>query len=358
MKIRRTIQVIGLVAAIALSPAASFSQSNQKLSAKVKTAGVGNSSVKGSGTPDHITKWVGDQEIGDSEIVETDGNVGVGAAPVPSAKVLVESNLAIPGATVRASNLSNGRAIEGESSAGIGVIGRGGNVGVSGISNGGFGVIGISQTNTGVNGNSSNADGVRGVSGSTDPTFAAIRGLAGNGALAGRFTGDVTVSGMLSKGGGSFKIDHPLDPENKYLYHSFVESPDMMNIYNGNITTGESGDAAVTLPDYFEALNADFRYQLTVIGQFAQAIVAERIKGNRFVIKTSLPNVEVSWQVTGVRQDAFARKNRIKVEVNKTAAERGLYLHPEAFDQPDDRGVESMEAKRALVKQQASEPKR
>ena len=54
---------------------------------------------------------------------------------------------------------------------------------------------------------------------------------------AGRFTGDVAISGTLSKGGGSLKIDHPLDPENKYLYHSFVESPDMMNIYNGTITT-------------------------------------------------------------------------------------------------------------------------
>lgn len=92
----------------------------------------------------------------------------------------------------------------------------------------------------------------------------------------------------------------PGDPENKYLYHSFVESPDMMNIYNGNITTDENGEAVVTLPDYFEALNADFRYHLTCIGAFAQAIVADKIKGNRFQIKTSAPNVEVSWQVTGV----------------------------------------------------------
>jgi hypothetical protein len=146
-------------------------------------------------------------------------------------------------------------------------------------------------------------------------------------------------SGNVSKGGGSFKIDHPLDPENKYLYHSFVESPDMMNIYNGNITTDAAGDAIVTMPEWFESLNTDFRYQLTVMGQFAQAIVSEKMTGNTFKIKTSLPNVEVSWQVTGVRQDAFAKKNRIPVEELKPETERGTYLHPTAFGKTEEQGV-------------------
>jgi hypothetical protein len=144
--------------------------------------------------------------------------------------------------------------------------------------------------------------------------------------------GDVTISGNVSKGGGSFKIDHPLDPENKYLYHSFVESPDMMNIYNGNVTTDKRGLAIVTLPEYFEALNRDFRYQLTVIGQFAQAIVAREVKDKQFTIKTSTPNVKVSWQVTGIRQDAYANKHRIPVEEEKKGSERGTYLYPEAFN--------------------------
>ena len=157
--------------------------------------------------------------------------------------------------------------------------------------------------------------------------------------LAGQFSGDVEISGNLSKGGGSFKIDHPLDPENKYLYHSFVESPDMKNIYDGNITTDEDGDALITLPDYFEALNRDCRYQLTVIGTFAQAIVIEKIKGNHFRIKTSAPNVEVSWQVTGIRQDAYANHHRIPVEAMKSEKERGFYLHPDAFNQPEERNI-------------------
>jgi hypothetical protein len=113
-----------------------------------------------------------------------------------------------------------------------------------------------------------------------------------------------------------------------------------MNIYNGNITTDENGEAVVELPDYFEALNRDFRYQLTAIGQFAQAIVADEIKGSRFVIRTSAPNVKVSWQVTGIRQDAWANQNRIPVEAAKSERERGYYLHPAAFNQPEEKGME------------------
>src|SRR5262249_27177775 len=135
--------------------------------------------------------------------------------------------------------------------------------------------------------------------------------------VAGEFLGDVNISGNLAKGGGSFKIDHPLDPENKFLYHSFVESPDMMNIYNGTVTTDAAGDATVTMPDWFEALNQDFRYQLTVIGTFAQAIVSQKMNGNRFAIETNSPNVEVSWQVTGIRHDAYANMHRIPVEEQK-----------------------------------------
>jgi hypothetical protein len=151
--------------------------------------------------------------------------------------------------------------------------------------------------------------------------------------------GNVQVTGTLSKAAGSFVIDHPLDPANKYLYHSFVESPDMKNIYDGNVTTDESGRAEVTLPDWFEALNGDYRYQLTVIGTFAQAIVEKKIAGNRFTIATSAPRVEVSWQVTGIRRDAYANKHRIPIEATKPAGERGTYLHPAELEMPRDAGL-------------------
>ncbi len=145
-----------------------------------------------------------------------------------------------------------------------------------------------------------------------------------------RIPGNLVVTGSVSKGSGSFRIDHPLDPANKYLYHSFVESPDMMNVYNGNVVTNAKGEAIIKMPDYFEALNRDFRYQLTVIGQFAQVIVAEKIKGNQFKIKTDKPRIEVSWQVTGIRHDKFADDERIKIEETKPADERGQCLYAPA----------------------------
>jgi hypothetical protein len=151
--------------------------------------------------------------------------------------------------------------------------------------------------------------------------------------------GDLEVTGTLSKGGGSFKIDHPLDPENKILYHSFVESPDMMNVYNGNVVTGDDGRAWVRLPDYFEALNRDFRYQLTVLGQFAQAIVEQEIENGGFQIRTDKPGVKVSWQVTGIRKDPWAERNRIPTEEDKLPDDQGKYLHPELYGQPAEMGV-------------------
>jgi hypothetical protein len=145
-----------------------------------------------------------------------------------------------------------------------------------------------------------------------------------------------------------FKIDDPLDPANKYLYHTSVESPDMMDIYNGNVTTDANGEAIVDLPDYFQALNRDYRYQLTVMGQFAQAIVWSKMKDNHFVIKTDKPNVEVSWQVTGIRQDGYANAHRTPVEEDKPAAEQGKYLHPTELGQPASLGVDYAQQQKML----------
>jgi hypothetical protein len=213
--------------------------------------------------------------------------------------------------------------------------------GVAGLNDGtgGYGVWGqaFGTALDGVHGVTSNASG----SGVAGVNFAAGDGVFGGstGGFAGFFGGNVNVTGNLSKAGGSFKIDHPLDPANKYLSHSFVESPDMMNLYNGNVTTDAHGDAAVQLPDWFETLNRDFRYQLTVIGQFSQAIVAKEISNRQFAIKTDKPNVKVCWQVTGIRQDAWANAHRIPVEELKPEGERGLYIHPELFGAPAEKSI-------------------
>jgi hypothetical protein len=121
-----------------------------------------------------------------------------------------------------------------------------------------------------------------------------------------------------------------------------VEAAERLNVYSGNVTTDDGGHATVALPDYFEALNHDFRYQLTVIGPFAQAAVADEIKGNRFTIRTDKPNVKVSWQVTGVRHDAYARAHPLVVEQDKPAHERGSYLHPQLYQQPEEKVLPRM----------------
>jgi hypothetical protein len=157
-------------------------------------------------------------------------------------------------------------------------------------------------------------------------------------AYAGLFFGDVRVSagnldvvGTLTKSAGSFRIDHPLDPENKYLSHSFVESPDMMNIYNGNVVLDAGGTAVIELPEWFSALNRDFRYQLTAIGSPSPNVhVADEIAENRFRIAGGTAGGRISWQVTGIRRDAYAEAHRIPVEQWKPEGERGLYLQPEA----------------------------
>jgi hypothetical protein len=130
----------------------------------------------------------------------------------------------------------------------------------------------------------------------------------------GYFAGNLNVTGNVSKGSGSFRIDHPLDPANKYLSHSFVESPDMMNVYNGVVVLDARGSAWVVLPDYFQTLNGDYRYQLTSIGAPGPNLyIANEVSANRFRISGGKPHARVSWQVTGIRHDAYANANRIPV---------------------------------------------
>jgi hypothetical protein len=245
-----------------------------------------------------------------------------------------------------------------------GVFGEGGQYGVAGYSQVGTGVWGTSEAGNGVAGTSQQLNGVQGQSGSQAASGvygenssgggfgvagrsnarsgafgAAVLGDNTAGGNAGIFNGRVVVNGFLAKNGGGFQIDHPLDPANRYLNHSFVESPDMMNIYNGNVTTDEDGNATIELPAYFEALNRDFRYQLTVLGQFAQAVVAEEVSNNRFSIRTDKPDVRVSWQVTGIRQDAWANANRTEAEAEKPDGHRGKYLSATEHDQPASAGL-------------------
>jgi hypothetical protein len=142
---------------------------------------------------------------------------------------------------------------------------------------------------------------------------------------AGYFDGNVTITRQLTvKGWKAFRIDDPLDPKRRYLLHAAVESNQVLNIYSGNITTDRRGMATVRLPAYFDRINTDVRYQLTVVGQFAQAIIAKKEKRNRFVIRTNKPHVEVSWQLTARRNDSYLRAHPFHDIQRKTKADKDL----------------------------------
>lgn len=231
---------------------------------------------------------------------------------------------------------------------GTGVAGSGNGVGVSGRadSSNGWGVLGVNSSGTG------NTTGVYGSVSS--PTgwgiFGSHSATSGNGVgvfgatasptgWAGFFNGDVNVNGTLFKNAGAFRIDHPLDPENKYLSHSFVESSDMMNVYNGNVALDAEGTAWVQLPDWFEALNKDFRYQLTPIGGPGPNLyISETIQDNQFQIAGGSAGLTVSWQVTGIRHDPYAEANPIIVEQDKPTTDASTQLVPASADAPAQAG--------------------
>jgi hypothetical protein len=253
----------------------------------------------------------------------------------------------------------SGRGVRGQSANGTGVYGAhtayggtdpgvygktvspsNGAVGVEGVigsSSGHYaaGVYGLNSgpwiDSIGVRGDSPSGAGVYGLSSSGDGVY----GKSSSG-YAGFFDGRiVATNGCVGCGGPSLMIDDPLDPAHRYLQHSTVESPDMLDVYSGTVTTDRKGFAVVELPEYFQALNGGFRYQLTVVGRsFARAIVWSRIVHDRFTIRTDVPGVEVSWQVTGVRHDPYAKAHPIKVIETKPATEQGKYLHPELYGKP------------------------
>jgi hypothetical protein len=339
-----------------------------------------DTAILGSGTSNFIPQFTGQRTLGNSNIFQAGNSVGVNTTS-PQATLDVETTgiFGIVGVTsstapfaagvVGRSPSTSGNGVVGEATAATGnangVFGRTATTGFGGAVVGdatattgnAFGVFGHSAgtSGNGVFGFASSASGFTiGISGFVEsPNGTAgrfvnhagsgtiLQGISGSGNSQvffvdakgnGFFAGNVNITGNVSKGSGSFKIDHPLDPANKYLSHSFVESPDMMNVYNGIVVLDARGSAWVELPDYFQDLNRDYRYQLTSIGASGPGLyIANEVSANRFRISGGKPHARVSWQVTGIRHDAYANANRIQVEEEKPTNQRGTYLHPELF---------------------------
>ncbi|HEX2954879.1 MAG TPA: hypothetical protein VHR47_12970 [Bacillota bacterium] len=329
------------------------------------------------GTATFFEYSIGVKGTGNAVGVDGSSSTGIGVKGTSTLEASNPSSIGVQGSgntTGVDGSSASGIGVKGTSTAeasnpnSIGVQGAGNLYGVNGFSPG-IGVLGTTDTslwnieNTGVFGSSPNGLGIIGYSpngigvfGSTEPAIilaqCGVAGFSSNigvyggspAGFAGRFEGKVEVTGVLIKSGGGFKIDHPLDPEHKYLYHSFVESPEMLNIYNGIVTLDAEGKAWVELPNWFQALNKDYRYQLTPIGPGASVpYIGAEVADNRFQIAGGAPGGAISWQVTGVRQDPYATAHPIPVEEEKTGEEQGKYLHPEEHGQSVEKRIHRVE---------------
>jgi hypothetical protein len=249
--------------------------------------------------------------------------------------------------------------------------GSGASIGIHGSSNDNYGIYGSSNSSFGVFGESGSSPGIRartynpssyalfadystsstnfcGLSSGDYAMFAdgpiSVTGasylnqLFVDGNTTSYISGSLHITGDLSVNGSKdFRIDHPLDPANKTLTHSCIESNERLLMYSGTVVTDGNGDATIGLPSYFEALNINYRYQLTVVGEeFAQARVSRKINNNRFSIKTDKPNIEICWEVTGDRNDAYSKAHPLVVEEEKKPEDRGKYYSPELFGQPKE----------------------
>jgi len=237
--------------------------------------------------------------------------------------------------------------VQGADGIGVQGVGNKGSIGVLGSATGKrAGVRGINSGTSEAQGNGVEGKGRIGVAG--EGSYAGIYGKGDK--LAAFFAGNTTVEGKLlvkeidaeaiygSK--KLFKIDHPLEPATKYLSHATVESNEMTNLYSGNVVVGSDGAAWVELPSWFEALNSDFRYQLTCIGGFASVYIAQEIRNARFLIAGGTPGLKVSWQVTAVRHDAYAKAHPLHVEEEKAQEERGRYLNPVELGFAQSQGID------------------
>jgi hypothetical protein len=210
-------------------------------------------------------------------------------------------------------------------------------------SSNGAGVYGYAQATTGTNfgvvGRSESPSG-RGVVGVAEASTGTNYGVLGRTNSSANGWGVYAGGRLGASGTKSFQIDHPLRPETHFLNHFCIEAPEPYNLYRGTVTLDAQGEAWVQLPDYFEAINRDASYHLTPIGAAMPNLhVAVEIQGNRFKIAGGAPFKKVSWEVKAVRNDPWVQQYGYQTEQEKPKEYQGLYLHPELYGQPKERGI-------------------
>jgi hypothetical protein len=162
--------------------------------------------------------------------------------------------------------------------------------------------------------------------------------------VAGWFEGDVNVTGDIHKSNCYFLIDHPLDPENKLLRHTCVESPEGLLIYRGTVKPNAEGEAIVELPSYFKALTDEENASVYLTPHGKPFLTGfEWEPGHTAFTVYGSPERTVSWMVLAGRDDPVARQNQRPVEEEKgsggSLCNRGELLYPTAYGYPETTGV-------------------
>ncbi|MEJ5250286.1 MAG: hypothetical protein HPY54_04025 [Chthonomonadetes bacterium] len=250
------------------------------------------------------------------------------------------SGTGVLGLATAAGGITYGVIGQSNSDSGIGVFGyaiatTGGTTGLYGQSDSssGRGVVGYATATGGI------TYGVLGITSSSASAAVGVYGTAPSGGAGYALYGNGRLGVTGTK---TFRIDHPLNPENYYLNHFCTEGPEPYNLYRGNVVTDARGYATIALPDYFDSINRDPTYHLTVIDDsddFVLAKVVRKIQNNQFVIRTSKPYVEVSWEVKAIRNDRWVQRYGYQTEQEKEDEIKGKYLNPELYGQPKERGI-------------------
>ncbi|MCX7863389.1 MAG: hypothetical protein N2449_10390 [Bacteroidales bacterium] len=223
---------------------------------------------------------------------------------------------------------------------GAGAYFRGQTYGVYAFSSGGSATYGVYAKNDGNNGNGIFAEA------SVGTGAWALWAKCTSGGYAGYFNGNVNITGSLSKGSGSFLIDHPLDPLNKTLRHNFVESPENLCLYRGKVKLDEKGEAQVPMPEYFKALTKEEEATiiLTPIGKIPFLVSYEWAEDYSSFYIYGEPHREVSYQVMADRDDPVMKLLYKPVEEEKGNGnfEKGYLIYPKAYGYPESMSIESL----------------
>ena len=300
--------------------------------------------LTGSGTVNYLPRFTGATALGNSALYQSGNALGLGTtSPDRLFVARAAAGDAILG-EVTATGQTDYIGVEGiavpSEAYGVGGQFLGGYVGAWALSEGAsngeyYGVYG--QATSGAGGFAYGATG----DAQGPEVNVGILGYADGGTAnyAGYFLGDVQVDGYLYSAGLATRIDHPLAPATMTLGQALVQSDELKSIYDGSVLLDAAGSAWVELPAWTTALNGDFRYQLTCVGGYAPVYVATELADGRFQIAGGRPGLKVCWQLTGIRQDAWAAQHPLIPEAPKPAGAAGRYWQPAVAGQPARQGM-------------------